>query len=222
VASGQTGIDKEELPMTPFRTARRHLRIALAAALLSSVAVTAAEAMPIYVATNSDFSTTPATITLGPGDATYVFTYIATSPYDYTADSVSTGGTALVNSSGFPGPGQQPIPFQIDSLIGANGYDTFTAFPTGAGIDYSIANVFIGLKFTLSDGDHFGFAQLAGPTLIGYGYDDVPNTPIAAVDVNSAVPEPETLALFLAGLMLLAAMTMKFRTGPGNASLSCA
>lgn len=176
--------------------------------------VVAANAAPIFVSTNIDFSSAPATIALGGGAATYTFAYLGYDGSSYTVDSVMTGGTALVNSSGFPGPGQQPIPFELDSLIGNNGYDTFTAFPAAAGIAYSIATDFIGLKFTLADGDHFGFAEVLGPTLVGYAYDDVPNTPIATSDISAApAPEPASIALLLGGLGLFAAGVVKRRRG---------
>jgi hypothetical protein len=171
-------------------------------ALMGTVSL--AHAVPIYVNTNTDFSKAPTTISLGGGLATYTFSYLGGSTYD--VDAVSTGGNAQVNYFSFFGQ-DMVVGFQIDSPIGATGYP-FKAFPTPAAIPFSIAEDFIGLKFTLADGDHFGFAETLGPTLVGYGFESQINTPINAVERIGAVdvPEPLTLSLFAAGLTGMAAL----------------
>ena len=62
-----------------------------------------------------------------------------------------------------------PIPFELGSAIGDNGYESFTLFPSPAGILYSIAEDSIGLQFQLPDGVHFGYVTTIGPEVIQYG-----------------------------------------------------
>ena len=152
-----------------------------------------AKAANIVLYPSADFSADPYTVSFGGGAATYTFSYINDG---YTADAVSTGGTGLVNSSTFPGPGPQPIPFELGTFIGDNGYDTFTAFPSPAGIAYSIAEDSIGLKFTLTDGVHYGYVTTLGPEVLQYGYNSTVGAPIAT---GAAAPEPSTWAMILLG-----------------------
>ncbi len=170
---------------------------------VSGVAAGAAHAGVVSFMPNTDFSASPTTISFGnPAAASFTFSYLGSNPNDitYSVDAVATGGTGLVNTSGFPGPGQLPIPFQLGSLIGANGYTTFTALPTPTPIAYSIATDTIGLAFTLPDGLHYGYAEILGPTLVSYGYETTPGAPIA----TGAIPEPASLSLLAFGAATLA------------------
>jgi hypothetical protein len=159
---------------------------------------------------NVDFSTSPFMVVLGGGLASYTFAYLGYDGSTYTVDSVATGGNALVNSSGFPGPGQQPIPFSGGTDIGNNGYDTFTAFPVGAGIAYSIADDFIGLFFTLNDGQHYGYAEVAGATLVRFAYETDIGTPITTGADATPVPEPSSWAI-MASLLGIAGAASLYR-----------
>ncbi len=154
-----------------------------------------AEAKNIVLFPDADFSSTPYTISLGGGTATYTFTYINDG---LTADAVSTGGDALVNS--FVGV---PIPFELGTPIGGNGYDSFTAFPSPTGILYSIAEDSIGIQFQLPDGVHFGYVTTLGPEVIQYGYND---TPGASIGTGAAAPEPATWVMLVVGLGVLGAL----------------
>ncbi len=124
---------------------------------LCAFSMAGAEAKNVVLDPDADFSSAPFTISFGGGAATYTFTYVNDG---LTADAVSTGGSALVNS--FLGV---PIPFELGTPIGGNGYDSFTAFPSPAGILYSIAEDSIGLQFQLPDGVHFGYVTTIGPRL---------------------------------------------------------
>jgi hypothetical protein len=194
------------------------LRSAVGAAAVVILAAPAAHAALVMNDLNADFSMSPVTIDLGGGLASYTFSYLGYDGSSYTVDAVSTGGTALVNSSGFPGPGQQPIPFEIDTAIGANGYDTFTAFSKPAGIAYSIAEDFIGLKFGLADGDHFGYAEVLGPTLVRYGYETIAGASAITGADATPVSEPGSLALALGGLAVLGGACLARRRGTAMAA----
>ncbi len=62
-------------------------------------------------------------------------------------------------------------------------------------------NLFAGLEFYDTNGQrHFGFAEFDPGHLLGYAYDNVPNTPITTFDVTStAAPEPGSLAMLALG-----------------------
>ena len=74
--------------------------------------------------------------------------------------------------------------------------------PVATGIPFSIAETSIGLKFSLPDGVHYGFATTLGPELIAYGYNSTPGGFIA----TTGVPEPATWVLLIAGLSALGAV----------------
>jgi hypothetical protein len=153
-----------------------------------------AGAKNIVLVPDADFSSMPYTISFGGGAATYTFTYINDG---LTADAVSTGGAAQVNS--LLGA---PIPFELGTPIGGNGYDSFVALPSPADILYSIAEDSIGLKFQLPDGVHFGYVTTIGPEVIQYGYNDAPGASIAT---GAAAPEPATWVMFIVGLGVMGA-----------------
>jgi hypothetical protein len=112
------------------------------------------------------------TISLRKGATTYTLFHLNDG---YIADAVCPRGTGLVNPSTFPSLGPQPIPFQVGTLIGDNGYDMFTAFPSPAGNAYSIAEDSIGLKFQLSGGVHSWYVTTAGTRGDSLRYEDEPN-----------------------------------------------
>ena len=162
---------------------------------LCTFSMAAAEAKNVVVSLEADFSSAPFTISFGGGAATYTFTYINDG---LTADAVSTGGNALVNSFL-----SVPIPFELGTAIGDNGYESFTSFPSPAGVLYSIAEDSIGLQFQLPDGVHFGYVTTIGPEVIQYGYND---TPGASIATGAAAPESATWVMLIVGLGVLGAL----------------
>ncbi len=155
-----------------------------------------AEAANVAFYPDANFRSMPYTISLDGGAATFTFTYVNDG---LNADAVSTGGNASVNSFE---PGPTPIPFKLGSFIGANGYESFTAFPSPAEILYSVAEDSIGIEFQLPDGNHYGYVTTYGPEVIQYGYNDASGASIAT---GAAAPEPATWVMLIVGLGVLGA-----------------
>ncbi len=179
----------------------------LSATLLASACALAFAAHParadiIGSTTSANFTAAPYTVAIANAGS-LTFSYIG-GDFNPTADAVATSGSVAINSSGFPGPGQQPIPFELDSTtIGANGYTTFTSFPSATPIAYSLSDTTIGFDFTASDGTHYGYADITGGEFLGYGYETVAGNPIASGAAPTPVPEPSSIALLGTALGLL-------------------
>lgn len=78
---------------------------------------------------------------------------------------------------------------------------TFKDDPTPYGNFFGVDNGYVGLRFELADGTHYGFVQMHDPPgdffIARLGYEDIPD---AAVTIpRGQVPEPGTLALLVAG-----------------------
>jgi hypothetical protein len=193
---------------------RSHLPRSVAALCLAAgiglAAEANAEAALVFFYPGADFSSTPYTISFGGGLATYTFTDISSTSTDPLAvDAVSTGGTGMVNAFG------APVSFQLGSVIGDTGYP-FAAFPTAAGIAFSLAETSIGLEFSLPDGVHYGFATTLGPEVVAYGFNSTPGGFIA----TTGVPEPATWVLLIAGLGAVGAVaSLRKIRAPQTASL---
>ena len=176
-------------------------RAARAAALVVSLVVAGAagaQAAVVGFLPNAPLSATPFQIGFGGGVATYAFTSAATG--NGPGAAVATAGNATV-SSFFGGVAD----FSEGSVIGLNQQiGGFSAFPAPTLIPNSPAVDFIGLAFTLSDGLHYGYAQLAGPNLVSYAFESTPGASITTASAV-AVPEPASLALVLVGTVGLAA-----------------
>jgi hypothetical protein len=89
---------------------------------------------------------------------------------------------------------------------------TFASFSSPAPIDASSTDTFAAFQFTLSDGVHYGYAEVFGygpsgfsPTLASYGYQSTPGAGIltGAQPQATAVPEPSSLAMLGFGLGLI-------------------
>ena len=167
-------------------------KIALALAVVMAGTTGAARAAVLSFNPSTDFSTAPAMIDFGSGAAMYAFSAIPGALLGDPAAAVATSGTALVSSL-FGSVADFSAGASIDQIGQIYG---FSAFPTASAIPFSAADDFIGLAFTLADGLHYGYAEVAGPTLISYGYELTPGAGILA----GAIPEPATLALFAAGI----------------------
>ena len=78
-----------------------------------------------------------------------------------------------------------------------DGTASFAAFPTATLIPNSAALDFLGFSYTGLDGVHYGYAEVFGPTLVGFAYESVAGATIAGANL---VPEPASMALVLGGL----------------------
>lgn len=166
---------------------------ALALGLAAAGGIAGADAAVISTMPDAALSTTPVSISFGGGGAGYDFTAAATG--NGPGAAVATSGTAEVSNLG------GLADFSVGSMIDQTGeLYNFASFPTATGIPFSATDDYIGLAFTLGDGLHFGYAEVAGPTLVSYAYESTPGTGILTGATAAAVPEPATLALLATGL----------------------
>ncbi|MDB5364486.1 MAG: hypothetical protein JWM77_413 [Rhodospirillales bacterium] len=171
----------------------------------------AARAALLTTKANSDFSASPVTIAFGGTAASYVFSLLNPGPDDPDPAGVSTGGTALVASYGPPfyDP-PHPTSYIGAGLIGDDMLAIYLAYATPAVIPFSRWDSFIGLKLTLLDGVHFGYAELLGAILVSYGYETIAGQPVV-IGAEPAVPEPISLSLLASGVTGLAVFRRRMR-----------
>lgn len=157
----------------------------------------AVQAAPILVnPLPLSLSSVPVSIVLGGGAVTYAFTAAtAAETGNGPGAAVATSGTARVASIF-----GSITDFGRGATIDGNGLYSFAPFPSRTVIPNSPADDFIGLAFTLSDGLHYGYAEVFGPTLVTFAYESVPGVRIVTGAV-AAVPEPATFALLGMGLV---------------------
>lgn len=191
---------------------KRIFALTALAAALGFGAIATAQAAVIGASPNADISTTPYTISFGDSNqATYTFVGNGNG-FGSNPVSVSTGGTALVASVGPPFfPTAQPTSYFANASIGPDTFVNFTAFQSPTPVDASSTDTFLGLKFFLDDGVHYGYAEVFGfgasgysPTLVSFAYESAPGMAIltGAAPAAVAVPEPSGLAIFGLGLGL--------------------
>lgn len=167
-----------------------------AAIVLGGLAVAAvsqkpADAAVVSVVTKAGLSSVPFVASFGNGAGTLSFT--AADAFGGPGAAVSTGGTAQVTTIF-----GQVADYQIGTTFNSppDPLVSYAAFSTPSVVQYSAADDFIGFSYIGSDGIHYGYAELFGPTLAGYAYESAANTAITA----NPVPEPASIALLLGGI----------------------
>jgi hypothetical protein len=162
----------------------------LAGSLLAGAPVQAAV---VSFTLDAALSSAPIEISFGGGAAVYAFTEMDTGGNGPGA-AVSTSGTAMVTN--FFGL----TDFEAGAPIDATGeLYTFSAFPTPTLIPNSAADDFIGLAYTISNGVHYGYAEVDGAELVSYGFETTPGTSILTGAVG--VPEPSGFAVLAVGVI---------------------
>ena len=167
-------------------------RVRAALTIVGGLAIGALSLVPAQAAitstyTNLALTSTPFVASFGSGAGSVSFT-AATTDYG-PGTAVATGGNALLAGTGF-GLGDYEGGTVFD------GTASYVAYPTATPLQYSAADDFVGFSYIGSDGTHFGYAEVFGPTLIGYAINTVAGGTITA----NPVPEPATILLVLSGI----------------------
>lgn len=163
-------------------------------------------AAPVFTAADIDFS--GGATSFGYLGSQFTFSDVSGGSFDFAPVAVTTGAGAGVTALGAPfyDPPQPTTYFDpirgSGSLVFDSGY-SYSGF-TSTPIPFSITPSFIGLALALDDGTHYGYARFAGTQLVSYAFESIAGVGIDAAGAFAApVPEPETLALMIAGLGLL-------------------
>ncbi|RJS93574.1 hypothetical protein [Salinisphaera sp. Q1T1-3] len=191
-----------------------------------------AHASVIGFDTPADFSGAPYQVTLGEtADAGYVFDRFLFDPAagrdGGSSPGVATLGSALISAS--------PIAADTlntylegtsirDDMVFGGPFEAFDE-PAQALTDDDFA--FLGFKFLLEDGTHFGYAELSDFTLKRFAYQSTPDTAIttgAAIDQRlpghdvNPVPTPAGVWFFGAGIALIGWARWRKRGAPYGGS----
>lgn len=139
------------------------MALAVLGFLMTTSPGTRAIASPIVTYKRVNLAEGSASFGFGNGAATYT---LSGSGDIFNPVAVITGGTALVNS--FGGIPVAPTTNFIDrGTVMFDNSGSYSALPTTTTISNSNGSNFLGLKFTLSDGFHFGFSAFTGTVLSG-------------------------------------------------------
>ncbi len=172
-----------------------------AGALMFAMITPAAQAAPIIFGLNADLSAGPVSFNVLGGN----FTLFATGDF-FSPLAVQTSGNAAFRtvfgqpSSDFTNRGY--VSYDANTLGG------FGAVPTKTTVNYSNGDNFLGLRVGNGSTFYYGFAYTTNSTLNSVGFETSPNTAIHAV---TAVPEPLTWTMLIAGFGAVGAV-MRRRT----------
>lgn len=178
----------------------------MAAALaLGLFGMASAQASVVSSNSSTSFADNVYTLNIAHGAANYSFKNSMDGTYFVDAQ-VKTGGSGLVAAnSAFFGGGPAAYFTGDRAPFIPDGVGAFKAFDSFATINYSSTDTFLALAFDLSDGRHYGYAEVAGTQFLGYGYETEAGVGIRAGAVGAAVPVPEpgSLAMLALGLGLV-------------------
>ena len=192
----------------------------LGAAALAMTAMVA-QAEVVGFKPNADLSAAPFTFSFGNGAASYTFSNsgVVGGFFGFSRfPAVTTGGTATIASNGAPffDP-PQPATFFTGARSPFFGEGTqlaqYLSYDAPAKINAE-TDSYLGLRFTLDDGVHFGFARLSQLTLFDYAYNTTPGEGVQATTnfaPISAVPVPAALPLLGFGIAALGGLGLKRR-----------
>ncbi len=157
----------------------------------------------------------------GDGQAEFVFSSngedFALMPSEHNAVLSSTFGPGGMNawvyplSVNYPITSDQPVLSwfeRIDTAFGSIGAVIvgYREMASGIGFFQGLDSAYVGLRFDLASGTHYGWARIGSPFvgegggyIYEYAYETRPGVPILA----GAVPEPSTWALLVGGGVLM-------------------
>lgn len=165
-------------------------------ALLSSAIGQAAVVSKVV---NKDFS--GSSVNFGFGSLNTGFTLSDNGSGFPSPVSVSTSADSAVTSLSLFGPTLPTSyfdPVRNGQLIFDGTFTQYSSFANPTVIDFSGPPTFIGLRVTVDNQFHYGYAQFQGTFLKAYAFESTAGVGIAA-GALSPVPEPESYALMLAG-----------------------
>jgi hypothetical protein len=181
---------------------------------LAAVASAPGHATIVGVAPGADFSNgNDYTIDLLGGSASYTFSAIPLDGNDtlYRTAAIQTTGSATGYGGGFIGNGTDYTSYSAGSATPGNNFGgDFIGADTPRAVDYSLADTYVALRFGDAASYYYGYAEIAGDTLVRFAYNDVANGSITTgqaieAPISSAVPEPASWATMIAGVGLIGA-----------------
>jgi hypothetical protein len=179
-------------------------------ALATACTVAPAYAAVVSFHPNVDFTNQSVTFDFG-GDS---FTLADNGSGFASPVSIKTAGSAAVSSTTIfglmPASYFDPSPSQI---FDGNPFLQYFSYPDFASIPFSGPPTIIGLRTGLANDFHYGYAQFQGTFLKSYAFENIANLGIQSGAV-SAVPEPETWIMLIAGLGLIGAMAIRRNSAP--------
>lgn len=164
------------------------------AALAASAFALPASAAVVVVASNVDFSGSPFTFGVTPGD-TFTLSYDSREQFDPSPVLVQTSGTAQVTTVfGAPSVAFTDPP----TTFGPASFPGFGSVPVAGRASFTLTDSDLGLRYLVGSDYFYGYARFAGSMLESAAFESTPNTPILA-GATAAVPEISTWAMMILG-----------------------
>jgi hypothetical protein len=151
----------------------------------------------------------PYTVSLFDGSS-YTFSALVLDPSDtkYRTAALATTGNATAYGGGFIGGGNAYTSYSAGSATPGNNFGgDFITAPTARPIDYSLTDTYVALRFGAGPSIHYGYAEIAGTTLLRFAYNNIAGGSITTGDAitraPAAVPEPASWAMMLGGFGMI-------------------